>query len=455
MPAVASERAAVPAQEALSQRHILRFYSPLALSWIFMALEGPVSIALISRLPHPQVNTAAFLVMMGLAIWIESPVIDLLTTSTTLAKSRRNYAILSRFVWWLMLWVTLAHALVAATPLYYPVVRGILGVGPEVADAVRPGLIAMIPWSAFIGWRRYLQGIMIRYGHTRLIGMGTGVRVITMTVGGILLYLTTALPGILLVAIALVASVALECLFVHFASRPVIRANLVHEEIGSHEPPVTSRKLLAFHLPLTATTMVMLMASPVVAAALARTQDAVLAMASWQVASAVVFLHRTVVFALPEVVIALYRDEASAAALRRFCVAVGAAASGLLLFFGLTGLDRLFFVHVLRTQHDIADAAHLAYLASCLLPFLGALHSYIRGMLTAHHLTVARLFAIAVAMICLVIGLGVGVALGWPGVVVAATALTFGMLAELLALARSWRRGMKRLARAEARMPVV
>ncbi len=95
-----------------------------------MSVEGPLSVALISRLPGAEVSTAAFQIMMGLALWLESPIIDLLSTSTTLAKSRQNYVQLSRFVWWLIATVTIAHALVAFTPLYWIVTRQIMGVPP-------------------------------------------------------------------------------------------------------------------------------------------------------------------------------------------------------------------------------------------------------------------------------------------------------------------------------------
>ena len=71
----------------LTSRTILRFYYPLALSWLFMAIESPIAIIILSRLPGSEVATAAFLIMMGLALWIESPVIDMLSTSTTLARN--------------------------------------------------------------------------------------------------------------------------------------------------------------------------------------------------------------------------------------------------------------------------------------------------------------------------------------------------------------------------------
>ena len=43
---------------------------------------------------------------------------------------------------------------------------------------LRPGMQIMIFWSAAIAWRRFLQGAMIHFGHTRPIGWGTAVRLL-------------------------------------------------------------------------------------------------------------------------------------------------------------------------------------------------------------------------------------------------------------------------------------
>lgn len=409
-----------------------------------MAVEGPVSVALIARRPDSQVNTAAFFVLMSLALWIESPVIDLLSTATTLARNRQHFVVLTRFVQWVIAAVTCVHFLLAATPLYGFVTRSILDLPPDVAAAAHLGMIVMIPWSGLIGWRRYLQGVLIRHGQTRLIGWGTGVRVAMMATAAWILFHATEWPGIPIAATSLLCAVAAEALFIHLVSRKTVAQSLDHPE-RPDEAHLTMQRVAKFHLPLTATTMVMLMSGLVISAALARAPNSVLSLAAWQVATTVLFLHRTIVFALPEVVVALYRDSASAAVLRRFCIHVGLATSGSIVLFAVTGVDTLFFARGLGSQPETVATAHIAYMVGTLMPFLGALQSYVRGMLTAHHLTVARLHAVVVSMACLVAGLAVGVGLRWPGVVTAGLAMSFAMAAELWALTRNWRRGRARL----------
>lgn len=434
-----------PAEPALTSARIMRIYLPLAVSWIFMAVEAPVCQSLISRLPEAKVNSAAMLVVMSLSIWIESPVIDLLSTATTLAKGRRSYETIRRFTMLLMAAVTVAHGLIAFTPLYWLLTRTILQLPTEVAEAARPGLMIMTPWSAFIGWRRYHQGLMISRGETRMIGFGTLSRVLTVSLMALAFYLVAryagvAVPSIAMASIALVASVAVESCFVHFAAKPIVREHFARPTEYDEANPLSLRRLARFHFPLTATTMVMLIGGPMVSATLSRAPDSVLVMAGWQVAMTITFLHRTVVFALPEVVITLYRDEQSKVALRRFCVTVGLVASGLMPLVALVSLDRFFFARVVGAEPDVVGQAHLAYLAGMAMPFLGSLQSLLRGLLTKHHLTTARLRAMFAGIASLCAGLYAIATFGMAGVVSASLVLMAATLVELGSLWFSWRR---------------
>jgi progressive ankylosis protein len=429
----------------INHRHIFRFYLPLALSWIFMAIESPIALSVISRMANAEINQAAFQPLMALALLIESPVIDLLTTATTLGKDRQHFEQLSRFAWRIMIFVTVVHTIVAVTPLYWTITLDLINLKREVAEAARPGLILMIPWSAFIGWRRYLQGLMIRHGQTRLIGYGTAIRMGTMSLVALALFLYSSLPSISIVSISLISSVGAEAIFAHFASRAVIQSHLASDNPELN--PLTLRFLARFHLPLTATTIVTILSQPLISTALARSPEPILALGSFQVASSLIWLHRTIVFALPEVVITLYRHGNADAQLRKFCLMIGLITTGTLGLTAATNLDSWIFRVILGvTSEETIQMAHLCLAMSFLLPLFGALQSYLRGVLAAHHLTVSRLAAIFVSLACMLGTLVVGVVLRWPGVATACLALTLSQIAEFLVLARAWRTGQAKLA---------
>jgi hypothetical protein len=142
---------------------------PLAASWVLMTLEGPLIQAAIARLPEPGTSLAAVGIVVSLSVTIESPVIMLLATSTALSRDPAAYQVLRRFMLGLNLILTIVAAVVAFTPVYDWVVPGAMGVPTDIAAAARPGMQIMTLWSAAIGWRRFYQGILIRFGETRRV----------------------------------------------------------------------------------------------------------------------------------------------------------------------------------------------------------------------------------------------------------------------------------------------
>lgn len=421
----------------LTTSQIGRFFLPLALSWLFMSAETPISIRAMSGLPDPGLHIAAFFIFMAVSMWIESPVIDLLATATTLVRGKCSLRQVRRFATLTMVWVTVIHAAVALTPLYGLLLRGAFRLPADVVEAAHVPLMVMTPWSALIGWRRFQQGVMIAAGATRRVGIGTAIRVATIAGVGLGVAAWGGLPGATTAAVALLASVAAEAGYITWAARPALaRAKAWPED----RPAPTLRQLTAFHLPLTATTMLALSAPPLVGAALAQSRDHVLAIAAWQVALSLASLLRTPSYALPEVVIALGRIPGSERALKRFCHAVGIGLSLVLVFFAATRLDQAFFVWVLGAEPQVAAAAHLGVWLCAPLPWLVAAQSHLRGLLTSAHQTRARLWSAVAGLVGLGVGLAVGIGAGWPGVAAAATALIVSMASEWIALASAWRR---------------
>lgn len=403
-----------------------------------MGMDGPISVGVMGRMPNAIVNTAAFNILLGLAIWIESPVIDLLATATTLGKSREALAVLRRFVTMVNLWVTAVHAAIVLTPAYGWVALRLLHVEPAVAEAARPGLALMIPWSALIGYRRSHQGLLIRNGLTRVISLGTLLRVFVLLAVDLILPIVTRLPGLTIVAAGLVLSVASESVFVHFVSRGVVRE--IERESGSG---LTLRRLAAFHFPLTATTMFKLLTGPVVAAGLARSSAGTESLAAYQIAGTLVFLFRAIAFCLPEVVIALYKDEDSRIALRRFALTIGLVSSGAMLLLCLTGLDGFVFRRLLDAPENLASAAHWMLLACSALPALDAGMSFVLGTLTAHHLTMSRMYAVFFSGAVLVGSVALGTAQSWPAPMLAAGSIALSLIAELAVLSFFWVRARR------------
>lgn len=406
-----------------------------------MSVESPISTALIGRTPDPTLQTAGFLVMMMLSLWVESPVIDLLSTGTTWSTSRDNAREIQRFALGMMFWATAAHALIALTPVYGWLTISVLRMPPELAEVVRIPLILMLPWSPCIGWRRWRQGVMIRAGETKAIGIGTFLRLISIVGVGLILLAATPLPGIQVAACALSASVFVEAVYVHYASRAVMEEMQPKPGV----PTVTQAQLLRFHMPLTLATMVMMTATPLVGVYLAKVANPVEQMAAWQVAASIAWVFRTMTFAIPEVVIALADEEQHRDELRRFCVGLGALLSALLLVFTLGGMLAAFMASFQRVRPEVVEIAQRALIYCSPMPAINGFLSYFRGRLTHAKKTGPRLVSIALAILALLLFMQIGLALKWEGVFIAAVALVASQVVETLVQGIWWIRTKREL----------
>lgn len=423
-------------------RRVASIYVPLALSWLLMAAESPVSVSILSRRADATVQTAAFLLLMSFSLWIESPVIDLLTTSTTLATDAARVATVQRFALQMMAWCTVVHATFALTPVFGWVMSA-MAIPDSVAAALHVPMIIMIPWSACIGWRRWRQGIMIRQQVTRPITIGTSLRLATIATVGWGLAMATSLPGTVVAAIALASSVFVESAFVHGASKIALEMTRQAEPAAE---ALDGRTLRRFHFPLTAATMTLLSTGAVISAALARTPHSVLQMAGWQVCSSLAWGFRTITFALPEMIISLVRDRESARLLRRFSLTIGASLFALQSLIAIAGIDEWFFRTVIGADRATAHVAHLAFSVLVAMPILSAISNYGRARLTAASLTLVRLWGIAAGMITLLVALDLLVRGGAPGFLVAGGASLASQIAEASVISISW---LKSAARTE------
>ena len=423
----------------MKQREIFLFWLPLFASWLLMTSEGPLISAAINRLPNEIVMLAAMGIVFSIAVAIESPIINLLATSTALVKDRDSYETVRRFTVHWMVGLTLIATAIAVNPLFDWVVVGVLGVPSEVAGFVQPGLWVMIPWSAAIAWRRFLQGVLIARGRTRMVAWGTALRLVGSGGTAISLAVKAEVSGVLVGTIALIVGVVAEALFATWAVRPILRQDLWPEPKSGES--LTYRQLTSFHLPLASTSVLTLLMQPLVTACLARLDRPVETLAAWPLIFQFMLLARAVAFALPEVVIALSRRDGAEPALRKFSLRMTWASLGLMVLFGATPLARFYLEDIQSASLGVVEVAILGFLLLIPLPPLSTLTSWYRGLLIHRQQTPSVNRAMIVRLMVTAIILMAGLALELPGIATAAAAIVLSSGAEMVTLALAVRKG--------------
>ncbi|UCE62788.1 MAG: hypothetical protein JSU59_07845 [Nitrospirota bacterium] len=374
---------------------VFQLWWPLAGSWALMGLELPAVSAIMARLAEPEIHLAAYGgVVFPISLLIEAPVIMLLAASTALSKDWNAYRFLRRFMLQLACSLTLLHILVAFTPLYDVVVIGVLGVPNEIVEPARMGLMLMTPWTAAIAVRRFQQGLLIRFGHTHSVGIGTAVR---LSANGTVLLLglfVGDIPGIVVGTAAVSLGVMSEALFIHIRVQPLLR--ILRDQSGATSDSLTLRQLLTFYLPLAVTPLLTLLSLPIGSAALSRMPRALESLAVWPVLAGLSFTMRSFGLAYQEVVVALIERPGSIKTLRRFAEILGVATSGLLLVIASTPLATVWFADLAGLSPELTALGASAIWLAIFMPALSVIESFFQGMLVQSRRTKAIIQAVII-----------------------------------------------------------
>ncbi|GAB4534227.1 MAG: hypothetical protein Fur0018_24000 [Anaerolineales bacterium] len=411
-------------------KRVFRTWWPLAASWLLMGTELPALSAIVARMPNPKINLAAYGgVVFPVALIIESPVIMLLAASTALSKDEASYRKLSRFMLVSSVLLTLLHVLLAFTPLYRLVIVRLLQPPPEIVDAAQVGLMLMTPWTGAIAYRRFQQGVMIRFGRSDVVGTGTLVR-LAADLSVLLLgyHLRAWVPGVVAATTAVSAGVLSEAIYAGVRVRPIL-----HGPMRKAPPaePLTWRAFAAFYVPLVFTSLLTMLWQPIGSAALSRMPQALDSLAAWPVVSGLVFMLRSAGMAYNEVVVALLDEVRSSPILRRFAALLSGTLSALHLLIAATPLSLLWFGRVSALPPELVSLARLGFWMALPMPALNVLQSWYQGAILFGRKTRGIPESVVVFLVVFLTALGVGILLKRvPGLYVGVIALTLAMGAQ-------------------------
>jgi progressive ankylosis protein len=425
----------------ISQGEILRFFSPLAATWLMMAAEGPFLAALIARLPDPVHNLAAYGVAIAIGFVVESPIIMILSASTALVRDRTSYRRLRRFSTAMNLGVTLLVAAVALPPVFRALALDLLALPPEVAALAHRAVIMLLPWPGAIGLRRFYHGVLISSGRTRLVAYGTVVRLATMSITGVSLFFALALPGAVIATTSLSAGVVAEAIAARLWARGDVK-RLLATAPDDGARPLSYKEIGGFYLPLLLTPLINMAAQPMITFFLGRGALPLESLAVMPVLNSFGFLFRCTALAFQETVIALSRrGEQALAALRRFAIVLGGSTTAAMAIVALTPLGGLWFEDVSNLTPTLLALAIPAVLVLVPTPALSTAVCFLHARLVATRRTrvITAGTVIEVATVAAVLAGGIALT-RLPAVFVAVAAILSGRLAATVFLVAFRRR---------------
>lgn len=393
-----------------------------------MSVEGPFLAAVIARLADPRFNLAAHGVAFAFALLIEAPVIMMMSASTALSEDRPSFLKLRNFIYTLNGVVTGVQLILLIPAVFNTVMLDLIAVPPEVAHLTYWALWILLPWPGAIGYRRFYHGILIRDGKTRLVAIGTVIRLTAMATTGLTLFLTLRPPGAFVGAASLSIGVMAEGLAAGIMARDSVRRL---PESGAKEV-LSYGRIFTFYYPLALTSLIGLAAQPMMTFFMGRAAYPVESLAVFPVVVSLNFIFRSMGLSFQEVAIALMGDRFEHfTSLARFALGLALFASGGLALVAFTPLADFWFITVSGLEPDLARFALLPTAILVPIPFASVLLSSQRAMMVTSRQTRAITVATAleVAGIALFFPL-LGWKFGLVGVTAAAVSIVLGRIAS-------------------------
>jgi hypothetical protein len=420
-----------PAHSPATLATVFSTWWPLAASWLLMGFELPAVSAIMARLDNPTISLAAYGVIFPICLLIESPIIMLLAASTALSKNWQAYCLVRRFMWIAGLALTVFHVVLAFTPLFDLIFARLIGVPPEILEPSRIGLMIMTPWSLSIAYRRFQQGVLIRFGKSHEVGLGTAVRLVSnLVVLGVGYWIGT-IPGIVVGTTAVAVGVICEALYIGWRVHPVLANQLRHEKPIAG--PLTWRTFARFYTPLMITPLIMFLGMPMASAAMSRMPRALESLALWPVWNGVAFALRSIGLALNEVVVAMLERPGSVRALRQFTRGLAASTSLTLLLMAITPLGVFYLARISALDLELAYLGNVGLAVAFLIPGLTAYQSLFMGTIVHSHrtrgVTEAMVLYVVTVAVILIAGIAYG---GMTGFYVAVISMAIGNIVQTL-----------------------
>lgn len=256
---------------------LLRFFVPLAITWMLMMFTHNIISGGLSRTLNPTVSTAAYAVALSLAAIAEAPLVMMRQVTLAFVQSEQTFSAVGK-----VLLCTLGFFMAVVVSIgYIPAIgrfvfQGLLG----VSDSLLAPTILAFRVTMFMpvtsGLRCIYQGVIMVRRRTTYISTGMFIRV------GFMVFLIFGftryrwVTGPLVGALTLVGGIAVEGIMAFFFGRRIIPRG---------EAQVDLRTVWRFYLPLVASSLMVSMGRPFINAGLARLPDATVALAAYSVAS--------------------------------------------------------------------------------------------------------------------------------------------------------------------------
>lgn len=431
--------------DQLTLKKLFIFWLPLASTWLMMGLEGPYLAAIIARLADAKFNLAAYGVAYAIGLIIESPIIMIMSASTALVKDAGSLRKLRRFTIFLNISITVIMGILLIPTIFSWITEDLINLPKAVADLTFQATLLMLPWPAAIGYRRFYQGLLIRYGFTRRVAYGTVVRLLAMSASAFIMYMIGDIPGALVGAASLSIGVIAEAVVVRLMTTSLVtKLKLEQPEKNGDTNQLSYRFIIKFYYPLALMATIGLASQPMITFFVGQSRMALESLAVLPVVHGLVFVFRAFGLSYQEVAITFLDDtKESYKKLSKFSWLLSAFVTVSLSLIAFTPMAQIWYGDISALSIDLSAFAILPTQILVLMPMLSVIISFQRGLLVARNKTLPITLATIFEVMGIIVSLSLFILyVDMVGAVAAALAMIIGRLLANLYLIKPIRKAL-------------
>lgn len=367
---------------SITKKKLFLSWVPLAIMWIVMATEQPMITSFISRLPDATNQLAAFGYSFALALFIEGPVVQMLSAGTAIVKSVSSYKKILKVMHALAIITTALHLILCIPAVFNFIAITIFDLPADLLNSAYWCFVLLIPWPATIGYRRLWQGVMIKHDRSKYVPMVMYIRLIlafiVLFIGLNFFNIRGALLGGLTLSLGVISGMISSYIF----AKPALDKL---EPTDSEN--LSLKQMVHFYIPLAITSWITLGIRPLLNLGITKGLYPIESLAVWPVVLAYLFLYTSISQSLQEIIIAQYKKE-NLKVIKSFVnnVAISLTILYIVIYF-IKPLWGLWFINVSKLPTELLIYLPISLGVLILLPFFSAKIALYRASLVAERQT--------------------------------------------------------------------
>lgn len=385
---------------SITKKKLFLSWVPLALMWIVMASEQPMITSFISRLPDATNQLAAFGYSFALALFIEGPIVQMLSAGTAITKSISSYKKILTIMNVLAIITLVAHLIFCIPSVFYFAAEKIFDLPTELIDSAYWCFVLMIPWSPTIGYRRLWQGVMIKHGRSKYVPIVMYIRIavafVVLFVGLNFLNIRGALLGGITLTFGVISGMISAYIFV----KPILK-----ELPETDSENLNLKQMINFYIPLAFTSWITLGIRPLLNLGITRGLNPIESLAIWPVILAYLFLYTSISQSLQEIIIAEYKKE-NLKTIKSFVNIVAICITVIYVIVYLSKpILNLWFINISNLPTALLNYLPISLGLVLILPFTAAKIAYFRASLVSIRNTTSITIGVFINVISLMISI--------------------------------------------------